>query len=367
MRKNRNGRFIQNHAIRVMLAGIFFVVFLVCLVIIILVGHAAEQLGISAEQVRNPWMVMRILFVICMVLSCIVSYLLLSQIFAPMERLSDASIKVAEGDFSIQVTYEGKLKELKNTIENFNCMVKELNSVEVMRNDFVATVSHEFKTPLAAITGYATFLQDPDLTEKEKEELIQKIHFNVDKLNELTENILRLSKLEHQQFLDEPKNFRLDEQLREAIVFLEPKWSKKNIAFDIQLPEIFCKAQKGLLFQVWTNIIGNAIKYTDENGEIKVFLKEKPQHYEVVISDNGIGMSEETMTHMFDKFYQGDTSRKSQGNGLGLALCKEIISKCNGKIVVESTPDVGSVFIIQLPKDKALNTSASSSSVMERK
>lgn len=351
MRKNK---FIHNHAIRVMLAGIFFFVFLICLVIIVVVGHTAEQLGMPVEFVRNPWMAMRILFVICMVLSCIVSYFLLSQIFVPMEHLSDASLKVADGDFSVQVTYDGRLKELKNTIKNFNRMVKELNSVEVMRDDFVATVSHEFKTPLAAITGYATFLQDPELSETEKEELIQKIHFNVDKLNELTENILRLSKLEHQQFFVEPKTFRLDEQLREAIVFLEPKWNKKKIDFDIQFPEIVYTGQKELLFPVWTNIIGNAIKYSDTDGEIQILLKDKEKHCEIIVSDNGIGMSEENMEHIFDKFYQGDTSRKSQGNGLGLSLCKEIISKCNGKIIVESTLGVGSVFIIQLPKQETV-------------
>ena len=243
------------------------------------------------------------------------------------------------------------MEELRVTMENFNRMVKELNSVEIMRNDFIADVSHEFKTPLAAISGYATFLQDPELSDEERNEYIRKIFFNIDKLNDLTENILRLSKLEHQQFLDEPITFRLDEQLREAIVLLEPKWGKRQIEFNLDLPELKYTGYPALLFQVWTNLIGNAVKYTEHAGKIDVFLKETTHHVQVIVSDNGIGMEEDTVKHIFDKFYQGDTSRKSQGNGLGLPLCKEIVEKCGGKIHVESTPGVGSVFLVNLNKN----------------
>lgn len=349
---------IRKYAIRVRLASILFGIMIIFLLVTMILAYIAEKLGVSVQHIRNPWMGLWSIFCLCLVLSSMASYYLIRKIFKPLEELSNASLKVAEGDFSVQLQYGGALNELgdtianelDNTIANFNRMVRELNSVEIMRNDFVADVSHEFKTPLAAITGYATFLQDPELTQEERDEYIRKIHFNVDKLNELTENILRLSKLEHQEFLDEPVSFRLDEQIREAIVLLEPKWNRKNMNFDLQLPEVLYTGQKGLLFQVWMNIIGNAIKYTDNGGEIQVILKEGLQYYEVTISDNGIGMTEKTVAHVFDKFYQGDTSRKAQGNGLGLALCKEIIHKCNGKIVVESAIGVGSVFVVQLPK-----------------
>ena len=247
------------------------------------------------------------------------------------------------------MSYDGDLEELESTIENFNRMVRELNSVEIMRNDFIADVSHEFKTPLSAISGYATFLQDPELSEEEKKEYIKKIFFNIEKLNDLTANILHLSKLEHQQFMEEPASYRLDEQIREAIVFLEPKWSKKKIEFELELPQILYCGYRTLLFQVWTNMIGNAIKYTEAGGNIAVYLKQQDGGVQVIISDNGMGMTEETQKHIFDKFYQGDTARRSEGNGLGLALCKEIIKRCNGEIHVESTPGVGSVFIVTLP------------------
>ena len=231
-------------------------------------------------------------------------------------------------------------------------MVKELDSVEIMRNDFIADVSHEFKTPLSAITGYATLLQDSELTEEEKNEYIRKIFFNIEKLNDLTDNILRLSKMEHQQFLDTPVKFRLDEQLREAMVLLEPKWSAKNLELDLELPEVVFVGHSSLLFTVWTNLIGNAIKYTDNGGTVSVLLSEEKESVRITVRDNGIGMSEETKAHIFDKFYQGDTSRKSQGNGLGLAICKEIVKKCDGEILVESTPGEGSEFEVVLKKRK---------------
>lgn len=341
---------MQKHVLRVRLAMTFFGIVTIFLLIQGAIAYVATQFGISLERFKNPMFVTWIITCLCVVLSGIASYYLMRKIFAPLEKLSEASMKVAGGDFSVQLQYDGHLQELDNTIENFNRMVRELNSVEIMRNDFVADVSHEFKTPLAAITGYATFLQDPDMSQKEKDEYIRKIFFNVDKLNELTENILRLSKLEHQQYLDEPVQYRLDEQIREAIVLLEPKWSKKDMSFDLNLSEVTYVGQKSLLFQVWMNIIGNAIKYSDDYGTIKVILKETTDNYEITVSDDGIGMTEETQAHIFDKFYQADTSRKAQGNGLGLALCKEIINKCEGKIIVESNFGVGSVFIIQLPK-----------------
>lgn len=341
---------IKKYALGARLTFIFLNIVLNFLILIGIMSFFIIKVGISPEHFKNPLFGMWLVVCLCSILSSMVSYFLIRKIFAPLEVLSKATVEVSKGNFDVQVAYDGKLEELNNTISNFNRMVKELNSVEIMRNDFVADVSHEFKTPLAAITGYATFLQDLELSQEEKDEYIRKIFFNVDKLNELTENILQLSKLEHQQFLNEPVRYRLDEQLREAIVLLEPKWGRKNTNFELELPELEYIGQKSLLFQVWMNIIGNAVKYTEDNGTIEVYLKESADYYEVIIRDDGIGMSEETQEHMFEKFYQADTSRKAQGNGLGLALCKEIINKCEGKIIVESRLGEGTVFMILLPK-----------------
>lgn len=325
---------------------IVYAVLAVILVAILLV------LGVSLSELSTPWTLLILLTLLCLFLSTVAAYYLMKKIFNPLQQISVAAGKVAAGDFTAEISYQGEFEELERTFENFNRMVKELNSVEIMRNDFIADVSHEFKTPLSAISGYATLLQDSELTEEEKTEYIRKIFFHIDKLNDLTENILRLSKMEQQQFLESPVTFRLDEQLREAIVLLEPKWSEKNLELDLELPEIQFTGHPSLLFTVWTNLIGNAIKYTDAGGTIGVLLSGDKESVRITVRDNGIGMDEETKTHIFDKFYQGDTSRKSQGNGLGLAICKEIIRKCEGEITVISTPGEGSEFVVQLKKRK---------------
>ncbi len=335
---------------RTRLAFTFLGVFVVYIILVIAIVAILVWLGASVSELSNPWILVVLLAFLCMFMATVASYYLVQKIFAPLEQISRASRQVAAGDFTPELSYHGEFEELDNTFQNFNRMVKELNSVEIMRNDFIADVSHEFKTPLSAITGYATLLQDSELTEEERKEYIRKIFFNIEKLNDLTENILRLSKMEHQQFLENPVRFRLDEQIREAIVLLEPKWGIKNLNLDLDLPEVVFTGYSSLLFQVWTNLIGNAVKYTDEGGTISISLKEEPEYVQIGVKDTGIGMSKETLTHIFDKFYQGDTSRKSQGNGLGLAICKEIIKKCDGKITVESKPGVGSTFLVKLNK-----------------
>ena len=337
------------HKFRTRITFIFFVIVSAFMLLSFALIYTAEQLGFSVENIKAPWMWIFLICLLSVVLSSLGTILLVTKIFAPLELISKATKKVAEGDFSVQLSYNGGLEELQDTIQNFNHMIKELNSVEIMRNDFIADVSHEFKTPLSAISGYATFLQDPELSKEETNEYIHKIFFNIDKLNDLTENILRLSKLERQQYLDEPVQFRLDEQIRETIVLLEPKWGKKRTNFVLELQEVSYLGQQSLLFQVWVNLIGNAIKYTDMDGSIEVYLKKRKDFIQILVSDNGIGMTEETQAHIFDKFYQADTSRKSQGDGLGLALCREIISKCGGEIHVVSTVGVGSVFAVNLP------------------
>jgi len=323
---------------------VIYVVLAVALIAILLV------LGVEIAELSTPWMLLILLTLLCFFLSMVASYFLMKKIFNPLEQISVAAGKVASGDFTPEISYHGEFEELERTFENFNRMVKELNSVEIIRNDFIADVSHEFKTPLSAITGYATLLQDSELTEEEKNGYIRKIFFHIEKLNDLTENILRLSKMEHQQFLDTPVTFRLDEQLREAIVLLEPKWSEKNLELDLDLPEVLYTGHSPQLFTVWTNLIGNAIKYTDHGGTISVLISEDADSVLVKVQDTGIGMSEETKAHIFDKFYQGDTPRKSQGNGLGLAICKEIVKKCGGVITVESKPGAGSAFLVKLNK-----------------
>lgn len=305
--------------------------------------------GYSITQTFSPLSVVFAASLLCLMLSYGVSYFLMNMIYKPMEQLSEASQQVAKGNYEVQLDYQGHIDELNTMIQNFNFMVQELNSVEIMRKDFIANVSHEFKTPLSSITGYVTLLQDPELSEEERREYIQMAFFNINKLNDLTGNILQLSKLENQSTIEEPVTYRLDEQLREAIVLLEPKWSQKDISLELDLSKTLYTGQQTLLFQVWTNLIGNAIKFSEQCGMIGVHIRQTTEAIEVTVSDSGIGMSEETQNHIFEKFYQGDSSRKAQGNGLGLALCKKIVDLSKRHIYVSSEPGKGSVFMVQLP------------------
>ena len=230
-------------------------------------------------------------------------------------------------------------------------MVQELGTIETLRSDFIANVSHEFKTPLNAIEGYATLLQDRSLTEDEEQEYVEKILFNTNRLSDLAGNILLLSKVENQNIPGEVKTYKLDEQIRQTLVLLEPKWSEKNIDLDIELEEISIKNCEGLLAHVWLNIIGNAIKFCGNNGHVAVRLTEGIEGVTVLVRDNGIGMNGDTLRHIFEKFYQGDSSRKSEGHGIGLALVKKILDLCGGHISVTSAEGEGSTFKILLPKE----------------
>lgn len=273
-----------------------------------------------------------------------------NHILKPIRSLSDASKTVATGDFNISIDLRTDIEELNVTFDNFNNMVKELSSIETLRNDFVANVSHEFKTPLAAIEGYTMLLQDESLSKEERDEYIKKITDSTRRLSALTGDILLISKLDNRTFASVKKDFRLDEQIREAILTHEISWTEKNLELDIELDETVYRGEESLLLQVWLNLIGNAVKFTGEGGKITVRLTDANDRITVTVSDTGIGMDENTAKHIFEKFYQGDTSHKGEGNGLGLALCKKIIAHTEGSVTVESVPDKGSTFTVILPK-----------------
>lgn len=279
----------------------------------------------------------------------LISVFVSKRFLSPIDRINNAFSKVSKGDFDVRLPSESKIREISQMNRSFNSMVKELSSIETLRSDFITNVSHEFKTPIAAIDGYATLLENPEIGEKERAEYTEKILSNSKKLVSLSENILYLSRIENRNFIDETAPYRLDEQIRKELLLLEPVWSKKNINFDISLSKTTYVGNESLLRHVWHNLFTNAIKYSDENGEIKVSSYEKDKKIVVSVSDNGIGMSEEVKKHIFEKFYQGDTAHKSEGNGLGLAMVKRILDIEGGEISVESELGKGSVFTVILP------------------
>lgn len=290
------------------------------------------------------------IFVVAAVAGGMMSYFIGRRILAPMVKLSKASKEVARGNFSITVNDSSKLEEVQTTFRNFNAMVRELNSISTLSNDFVANVSHEFKTPLTAIEGYAMLLQDPSLSEQEHSEYLDKILFNIHRLTTLVGNILMLSKIESKSLAEQYKKFRLDEQLRQAVVSQEPVWSEKNITFDVALDEVVFYGCESLLTHVWTNLLGNAIKFSPDGGQIQIRLLDQKECVVVSITDHGCGMSPEVQERIFEKFYQADSSHKAHGNGLGLSLVKRIVELSDGVIEVLSKSDEGSTFRVILPK-----------------
>ncbi|MDD6876391.1 MAG: HAMP domain-containing sensor histidine kinase [Clostridiaceae bacterium] len=311
----------------------------------------ANRFGVFRPLLRaNPLIAVLVMYGASLGLASLLAYYVGRQLVEPIERLSRASSRIARGDFSVRLEPDTRIDELDTTFRSFNAMARELSSVETLREDFVASVSHEFKTPLSAIEGYATLLQDKSLTESEREDCVRKILASVDRLSTLSGNILLLSKLENGSYQPEKKEYRLDEQLREAVLMHEQGWSKKGQELDIDLPELRYYGCESLLLQLWSNLIGNAVKYTPENGHIAVRMTADDATVTVEVADDGIGMDEETQRHIFEKFYQGDPSRRSEGNGLGLALCRTIAERCGGSIAVRSRPREGSCFTVRLPR-----------------
>ena len=228
-------------------------------------------------------------------------------------------------------------------------MTDELGSTEMFRNDFINNFSHEFKTPIVSIRGFAKQLQNDDLSEEQRREYIDIIVNESDRLASMSSNILLLTKFENQQMVTDKTEFYLDEQIRKCILLLEKDWAKKNIEFDIDLNEIRYYSNEEMLSHVWLNILNNAIKFTPEKGTVTVKCYHDSSNITVKIIDNGIGMDDKTQRHIFDKFYQGDASHTSIGNGLGLPLAKRVVTLCGGKISVKSQMGKGTTFIVRLP------------------
>ena len=266
----------------------------------------------------------------------------------PILKLSSATKEVAKGNFDVQVENNSD-DEVGQLTKNFNKMIRELKSIEYLRKDFINSVSHEFKTPIASIQGFAKLLQKGNLSKEEEQEYADIIVEETTRLSKLSSNILRLSSLENQEMLEKKTVFSLDEQIRKIILLLEHKWSNKNIDFDIELDEIQYHGDEELLQQVWINLLDNAIKFSNTNSSIIVRLYRTASAAKLEISDTGIGMSEETMLRIFERFYQGDKAHSYDGNGLGLSLVKRILDLCNGSIHVKSKLHEGSTFTVELP------------------
>ena len=268
----------------------------------------------------------------------------------PIKNVGAAMEKISEGDFSVRLETKSNSKEIKEIYSGFNMMAMELKSTEILQSDFVSNVSHEFKTPINAIEGYSMLLQNDENLTDEQKEYIEKIIFNTKRLSSLTGSILLLSKLENQNIVSNKIKFDLDEQVRKSLLALEPQWESKNIEFDIEMDDTDFVGNEALLHHIWDNLLSNAIKFSDDGGEIKIRLQNHSDKIVFTISDQGIGIDENAKKHIFDKFYQCDSSHKQEGNGLGLSLVKNIIDLEGGTISVENNETKGCTFTVILKK-----------------
>ena len=302
------------------------------------------------SPLQMPFVFLIVGLVVSVIIGTCISAAVASKIVRPVREVKKAMHRVEKGDFSQRLEVTGFNGEIDELIESYNKMAQELGGIEMFRENFINSFSHEFKTPLASIQGFAKLLQSDDITEQEREEYTQIIIDETSRLSKLSSNILRLTKLENQKTVGKKTRFSLDEQIRKILLVLEPEWSKKKIDLDIDLEDIMYVGSEELMAQIWQNIINNAIKFTPEGGKISVKLFRNEKNISAEIWDNGPSIAPDVKAKIFDKFYQGDRSRATEGNGLGLALVKRIIELSEGSIEVENDMKKGGVcFRISLP------------------
>lgn len=326
--------------------------FILCLLEFVAVAVLAEiggwmlrrWLGVTPEIPAFVW---AILFSV--VLGSAIARYASHTFFAPITRLCRAMKEVAGGDFHVEMQTDSKIDELRELYDNFNRMVRELDSTETLQTDFISSVSHEFKTPINAIEGYAALLQEQDLTPDEQRQYVEKILFNTRRLSTLTGNILLLSKLSSQSIRPRRTTFRLDEQIRQAVLALEQKWEDKELELDVDLERTTFTGYEALLLHVWTNLIDNAVKFDPHGGLLRLRLYQPDGNLVFTIEDSGPGIAAGDEERIFAKFYQSDTSREAEGNGLGLALVKKIVELNGGSVRAENLPQGGCRFTVRLP------------------
>ena len=290
------------------------------------------------------------LIVISLLVASFVTAFLARLFFDPIKKLRQAMGKVAEGDFTVKLNTRSSSREIQDIYSGFNLMTDELRSMEILQTDFVSNVSHEFKTPLNAIEGYTMLLQDCENLTPQQRNYVEKIVFNTQRLSSLTGSILLLSKLDNQQIPTGQTRFSLDEQIRQTIVALEPDWAGKNIELDVELDTVWYFGNEPLLRHVWSNLLGNAVKFSPQEGLIQIGLRQKEARIVFWVRDHGPGIPEEAMNHIFSRFFQADSSHKQEGNGLGLALVDQILRLENGSVQAQNCPDGGCRFTVTLEK-----------------
>ena len=303
---------------------------------------------LNNEQYINPiWIVGMIPLMAIVALP--VTYLVYRQVTRNVTVLVRSMAKVADGDLDTYIP-TAEAKDFKEVFENFNKMVAEIQNLETIRTTMFDNLSHELKTPIASIGGFAKILDEKELPDEKKKQYLKIIVAESEKLDKLVKSILLLSKLNAQEIVSHKEPYNLTEQLQTCVISLENEWTAKNIDVSAELEEVTYSGERQLMNSLWINLIANAIKYTPNGGEVTLSLTTTENNIIAKISDTGIGMSAETIKHIYEPHYQADSSHSSVGQGLGLSIVKRIVKLMNGSIAVESKENDGTTFIVELPK-----------------
>ncbi|MCD8015233.1 MAG: HAMP domain-containing histidine kinase [Lachnospiraceae bacterium] len=342
--------FIKHPQIALLFAAIVFCINFISMFLVLCVISLLSRTGWMAEE-GLAYAHLPAFASACLILGVILAVIMSNIPAGPINKLIDATDKIADGDYSVRVNFKGP-KDMRLLGQKFNYMAQELGSVEMLRNDFVNNFSHELKTPIASIQGFAQVLLDRDVSRQEQVEYLNIIVKESKRLTDMSTNVLNLSRIEQQTILTDKKRIDISEQIRTTIIALDRKWSSKDVKFQLESEdsgEIYGMGNEELLKQVWLNLLDNAVKFSPDGGCVRIRGKQEPEGLEITISNRGESLPPEMARHIFDRFYQGDTSHTTEGNGLGLTIAQKIVKLHNGKLFLDCQEEGWVTFHVSLP------------------
>lgn len=331
--------------------NLFFIVFLLLALVTILVFFGVDGGFLFTDGHVTVGGGLVIIYSVCILVAVSMVFMIRMVFIRPIKTIMAAMDRLAMGVFETRIDFSSEKyipREIRDFGESFNKAAGELSGTELLRKDFISNFSHEFKTPIVSINGFADLLLEEGLSEEERKEFLTVIRDESRRLADLSSSILALSRIESQTILQDRESFRLDEQIRQCLLVTEQKWKEKDLDYQVDLEEVTYAGNPSLLKEVWLNILDNGAKFSPEKEVISVTLRKKGNVITASFTDHGPGMDEQTKGHIFEQFYQGDTSHRSQGNGLGLAMASKVAALHGGEILVDSAPGRGSCFTVIL-------------------
>ena len=343
-----------------LVCNLFLIVLVVLALALFTYWLLTTWFGADGRDLLNIPSALIVVFALSIVIAISMVVMIRLMILAPVQRMVEAMNRLAAGDFSARMSERGgpfEPVELREFAHSFNVAAEELGGTELLRKDFVNNFSHEFKTPIVAMNGFAELLLEEDLPEEDRREYLGIIRDESARLAQLSTSVLTLNKVESQSILAVHEPFSLDEQLRQSVLVVEQKWAARRLRFEVELEPVELTGDEALMKEVWLNLLDNAAKFSEEGGLVEVRLEDELYATEdrfatravARVRDHGIGMEPECQRHIFEQFYQADSSHATQGNGLGLAMVKKIVELHGGTVSVESAPGEGSTFTVELP------------------